>query len=198
MSTNKKMEWYERLVRPFEWGEIEVKVQAIKDNYAFPVAYFDARLVRRRLTEVFGPMGWTADFSPLFSGNQLAGVVCTLRCTTPTGELMERIDVGTPSAIEPVKGAYSDALKRAFAATGCDWLYDVSLGRHPYSGNKGRPFEEATLQRIRQVYEAQVEARVRAHPVVIVDPGTPEELELGTDALKERLGVRGDARGTHE
>lgn len=165
-----------KLQAPFDWADVQIKVQSVsKDKTkALPVIYFDSRAVRRRLNEVFGPDGWNADYrevyeeAPIFGkdgkvispqAKRLIGVVCKIEVRMPDGGRAVREDVGIPTDIEPIKGAYSDAIKRAFAAFGNDHLYHIELGWHPITDNKFRPFLPAVIDRIRKMYEEQVRAR---------------------------------------
>lgn len=188
---------WEKLREPFPFNEIEIKVQSVsKDKTkALPVAYFDARIVRRRLDEVFGPENWTAKHRELFEGPKIVGVVCELT-VFHDGKEVRREEVGVPSAIEPIKGAYSDAIKRAFAAFGNDHLYHIDLGWHPCQDNKFQPFNTATIKAIETRYKAQIEARKnRTVPEVSMEDEYNDETPAGTatrgvDAVKNRLGIK--------
>ena len=71
------------------------------------VGYIDARTCMDALDEL--DPNWSAlHGDPIIVGNELLGVPCALTVNGIT-----RSDVGMPSSQEPIKGAYSDALKRA-------------------------------------------------------------------------------------
>lgn len=70
--------------------------------------YVDARYVMERLDDAVGPFGWTDSYREVDNG-----VVCTISLTLDGEVWIPKSDVGTPSNIEPVKGKYSDAFKRA-------------------------------------------------------------------------------------
>jgi hypothetical protein len=200
--------WFEVVTRPFDWSEIEVKVQStngdkskgIPPTKALPVAYFDSRVVRRRLNEAFGPECWTAEHRELFDAQgRLVGVVCKLTCKVvdekgnPTATVV-REEVGVPSSIDPIKGAYSDSIKRAFAALGNDWLYDISLGWYPYTGKTYAPFAPEVLDKMREIYESQISREAREHPRVIAAPEEaerPEKPGRGVGAVLDRARKNG-------
>jgi hypothetical protein len=184
--------WFDVVTRPFAWGEIELMPKSLsKDKTkALAVAYFDARLVRRRLNEAFGPERWRALYTPITT-NGLIAVQCRLECDFDGGTVI-REEVGVPTDIEPVKGAYSDGIKRAFAALGNDWLYGLNLGWHPYTGKTSAPFETSVLDRIKRIYEEQVTMREREHPIVIALPEEPERAarpDKGVGAVLDKIPV---------
>lgn len=78
--------------------------------------YVDARAIMERLDDAVGPDNWSVSYAPSVVGT---GVECRLTVCGVT-----KADVGTTSDIEPEKGAYSDALKRAAVLFG--------IGRHLY------------------------------------------------------------------
>lgn len=211
---------FNRLQEPFSWDDIEIKVQSVSKNKdkAMPVAYMDARCVRRRLNEVFGHAGWTAQYRELYedqllwlrtkdgksqtqiAGKVLIGVVCKIVATLPDGTRVEREEVGLPTDIEPLKGAYSDSLKRAFAAFGNDHLYHINLGWWPITDNKFKPFAPATLTAIRGQYEKQIKERIATGAVQMAESFYDEEPPTngnGTKAAKvaEKLGAPRNGNG---
>lgn len=196
---SKKPYWFDVVTRPFEWSEIEIKVQSLnkEKTKALPVAYFDARVVRRRLNEAFGPENWSAEHREILDvQGRLVGVVCVLKCEIENGREVVRQDVGVPSAIDPIKGAYSDSLKRAFAALGNDWLYDINLGWHPYTQKSYKPFDDAILLKIRAIYEAQIDHRSKDNPIIVYAPDDGERAPRparGVRAILEKAGVNGEA-----
>jgi len=72
------------------------------------LSYVDARYVQDRLDEVVGPENWGTSFEDCNGG-----VRCTLSINVAGFGWVDKEDVGVPSNIEPVKGAHSDAFKRA-------------------------------------------------------------------------------------
>ncbi|MCA1570861.1 MAG: hypothetical protein LC798_11190 [Chloroflexi bacterium] len=71
------------------------------------LGYIDARTCMEAL-DALDPQWSAVHGDPIIIGDELIGVPCTV---TVNG--ISRSDVGMPSSQEPVKGAYSDALKRA-------------------------------------------------------------------------------------
>lgn len=109
-----EQEMFAQLRQPFTSGTIKWKIQTNpkeNDTFALCVAYIDARDVAARLNEVVG-INWESSYSDLilFSDDKKGewGVQCRLTVMGHT-----RTDIGTLPATEPLKGGYSDALKRA-------------------------------------------------------------------------------------
>jgi hypothetical protein len=74
------------------------------------LSYVDARYVQERLDEVVGPENWQTKFEDSMDGD---GIRCSLGILVEGRGWVWKTDVGVPSNIEPVKGAHSDAFKRA-------------------------------------------------------------------------------------
>jgi hypothetical protein len=182
-----------RLKEPFAWPDIEIKVQSYNDDKTrgAAVAYVDARAVRQRLNDVFQPHNWKPSHREIVQDGKVIGVVCKITITLPDGTTAEREDVGTPSSIEPIKGAYSDSIKRAFAAFGNDHLYHINLGWHPLTNKK---FAPAVVERIKAIYIAAVQQRMESQDAYIYEPedfyDEPEAAPKRTKADKvlEKLG----------
>lgn len=103
------------------------------------LSYIDARYLYDRLDECVGPTNWQDQFERDSAGNLRAGI----GILTDDGWVW-KWDTGTPSTMEPQKGEYSDALKRA----GVHWgigrdLYDSkpeASGPAPSrAGSRGAP-----------------------------------------------------------
>jgi len=92
------------------------------------VPYVKARAIQNRLDKVMGPEKWKAEYRPVASG----GFICRLSIEDPAwkreeGESLRWLskeDGASNTAVEPVKGGISNALKRAGNAWG--------IGRHLY------------------------------------------------------------------
>jgi hypothetical protein len=83
--------------------------------------YVDARFVMDRLDVMAGPQNWQTTYADVAGG----GVRCTLSIKV-MGAWIAKTDVGDASTIEPIKGAHSDALKRAAVQWGIARdLYDA-------------------------------------------------------------------------
>lgn len=105
-----EQELFARLRQPFNDDVIKWKIQINpkeNDTFALCVAYVDARDVAARLNEVVG-IAWESAFGDIITFGKDSGVQCRLTVLGHT-----RADIGTFSATEPLKGGYSDALKRA-------------------------------------------------------------------------------------
>jgi hypothetical protein len=109
-----------------------------KDNqrWAMLLGYIDSRLAMEKL-DLLDP-NWSSRMEPIMLGSE-AGVRCSLTVNGVTRE-----DVGTASNTEPLKGAFSDALKRAAVHHGIGReLYDLpSIGvkvEVRAGGKTGRP-----------------------------------------------------------
>lgn len=120
------------LAKPFEDHEIEWKIQnVIQNNYGktqyqgLGLGYIDARAIQRRLNEVCG-LAWSTKYNHYMLGNY--GVVeCTIGIFV-NGQWIYRTD-GVEleqGGIEPVKSAFSNALKRAAVHFGIGhFLYSI-------------------------------------------------------------------------
>ena len=95
-----------------------------------PLSYITARTVMNRLDQVAGPENWRDEYY-----ETERGVVCTLYLRID-GEWVGKSDVSDESNIEPEKGAYSGALKRAAVRWG--------IGRELYGD--GTAFEDEQPQ----------------------------------------------------
>jgi hypothetical protein len=100
--------------------------QASKDNTrALYIPYWDARVVARKLDDLFGAAGWTDAYRTVVIDSK-TGVECILTVKIDD-EWISKSDVGVPSNFEAVKGAYSDAFKRAAAKLGVGRnVYDIA------------------------------------------------------------------------
>lgn len=109
-------ELFLKLRQPFEDSALKWKVQTNPkegegDMFALCVAYIDARDVAARLNEVVG-INWESNFGDIISFTDGKKTEYGVRChLTVLGHT--RTDIGTLPATEPLKGGYSDALKRA-------------------------------------------------------------------------------------
>lgn len=101
--------------------EIDVRVGAIYKNGITLLLYKDARVDMNILDEIYGPYGWMRKHVKVDDV-----MFCELLVKDPeTGNWISKMDVGTPSYSEPLKGAASDAFKRA--AT------NLGIGRELYT-----------------------------------------------------------------
>ena len=102
----------QKLLAPFEAGEVKFKPAVVSGSRALALPYVDARVIQDRLDEVLGVAGWQDEYECLPDGS----VVCRLRLRLGH-RWITKMDVGGPSE-QPDEGdrrkaAFSDALKRA-------------------------------------------------------------------------------------
>ena len=113
------------LSNPFKPSDIEWRAgQFTKDgSKVMLLAYITSRAVMDRLDAVVGPENWCASYeaSPITNGLE-----CRLSIRMLNGEWVTKTDAAEPTQIESVKGAYSDALKRAAVQWGIGrYLYNL-------------------------------------------------------------------------
>jgi len=76
------------------------------------LSYVDARYVMDRLDDVVGPENWSTDQQMLVDGSVVTRLTIRVRDGSDS-HYVTKSDVGVPSTIEPMKGAFSDSFKRA-------------------------------------------------------------------------------------
>lgn len=121
-----------QLKNPFEAKFVKVRVGATNKDKTKGIAlfYLDSREVMKRLDEVCGLDGWASDKEAVTAGDKLVGVKCSLSIRMPYCDArgiekwVTRSDYGEPSMASPLKGASSDALKRA--------AVNFGIGRYLY------------------------------------------------------------------
>ncbi len=100
------------LAAPFDPSEVKFKPAVVSGARALALAYVDARVIQDRLDDVLGAANWQDNYKCLPDGS----VVCRLRLRLG-GEWITKVDVGGPSEQpdggDPMKAAFSDAMKRA-------------------------------------------------------------------------------------
>jgi hypothetical protein len=110
------------LKAPFPLSDIEFRAGAISEakKKVQALAYVTARGIMNRLDEVFGITGWYDSYEVMVSG-----VKCKL--TVQVGEnWITKEDAAPFTSYDPLKGGFSDALKRAAVKFGIGrYLYDL-------------------------------------------------------------------------
>lgn len=96
-------------IRLLKAEEIDVRVGAIYEKGITLLLYKDARVDMNILDETYGPMNWKRKH--VMYGDAMFCEV--LIKDESTGKWVSKMDLGTPSFSEPLKGASSDAFKRA-------------------------------------------------------------------------------------
>jgi len=112
----------EKLKEPFERKDIEFRVAKVskKTRKVMVLAYITSRAVMQKLDAVFGVDGWKDEYDVLHNG-----VICNLSVKM-NGEFITKQDAAPFTNIEALKGAFSDALKRAAVKFGVGrYLYQL-------------------------------------------------------------------------
>lgn len=108
-------------IRLLRADEIEVRVGAVYDSGITLLLYKDARVDMHILDEVFGYDNWARKH--IVFGDS---IFCEVKIRNKeTGEWIGKMDIGTPSYAEPLKGAASDSFKRA--------CVNIGIGRELYT-----------------------------------------------------------------
>ncbi|GAB3567179.1 hypothetical protein GCM10027578_17540 [Spirosoma luteolum] len=110
------------LTAPLTAHEVEWRVQSqTKDGQKIIVVpYITNRCVMQRFDEQFGWAGWQNEIKEIEGG-----FLCTITAILPGGEIVKKTDGASRTAVEPVKGGISDAMKRCAVQFGLGrGLYD--------------------------------------------------------------------------
>ena len=108
--------------------EIGYRAANFSDPNGKQLAYIDARYVMDVLDREVGPVNWSSSYVTNSDGS----VECTISVNLKGYGSISKTDVGVPSKIEPAKGAYSDAFKRAAVHFGIARdLYDERMSETP-------------------------------------------------------------------
>ncbi len=113
---------FDKLKIPFPPERISWRIGTLSKDKTkgMALAYIDARDVMERLDIVCGPAGWQCSY-PHAEGKTVCRI--SIKCD---GEWISKEDGSGDSDIEAVKGALSDAFKRAAVRWGIGrYLYDV-------------------------------------------------------------------------
>ena len=112
------------LTTPLTEQDIECRIGSVSAGKGFAVLlYKTARIDRKRLDDVYGPLGWQCKFY-----NDVAGLVVCRIGIKSQNEWIWKENVGVESQTEKEKGSYSDAFKRA----GFMWGIGVELYDTPF------------------------------------------------------------------
>lgn len=133
-----------RLAEPFPAEDIEWRVSRAgmgkKGVYCNCLAYITARAIQARLDEVCGPAGWRNEppqIHEIRTGVKMIVVGISIKVGD---EWVTKYDCSEPTNIEPAKGGFSGAMKRAGAQWGIGrYLYyiDEAFAETSESGGKG-------------------------------------------------------------
>ncbi len=115
-----------KLAEPFPLEDIEWRVSRAgmgqKGIFCMVLAYITARAIQKRLDDVCGPENWRNEEPRVIEINGKSAFACGLSILV--GEWVTKWDVAEPTNIEPAKGGWSGAMKRA----GAQW----GIGRYLY------------------------------------------------------------------
>ena len=126
---SREIKWLPKITTKKGPNKTRVNIERDGQRVAGCMAHIDARQVMTRLDEVVGAGQWEDAYQ---AAAIPGGVECALTVMGVT-----KTDVGTPSDQDPVKGAYSDALKRAAVKFGIGrHLYDIPTQWLPFDGWK--------------------------------------------------------------
>ena len=187
---------------PFTDNDIKWRVgRTSKDGKSVALlAYVDARTVCSKLDQICGIENWKVDYTPLGDDGS---VLCHLSINIEGTGWVTKTDIGSPSNVEPTKGAVSDAIKRASVVWG--------LGRHLYDlpdvwvkpivvkkneravyvkGQYAHPPTLASLQPLTDQQEmVRFEAAIRKEFRMTLDEAQEKASEMGMtlDTRKDRV-----------
>ena len=109
-----------QLQEPFPLKDLEFRVAKAVKRRVLILTYITSRAVMERLDSVFGIEGWQERYQILETG-----VTCTLSVNI-NEKIISKQDAAPFTKIEPLKGAYADALKRAAVKYGIGrYLYQL-------------------------------------------------------------------------
>lgn len=112
-----------KLAEPFPAGDIKWRVarSGLKDDgtaFCIVFAYITARAIQTRLDDVCGPANWqNTGLTVLELRPGIMAMQVGIRIKID-GEWITKYDVSEPTQIEPAKGGFSGAMKRAGSAWG--------------------------------------------------------------------------------
>lgn len=117
-----------QLKNPFDPRFVKIRIGATsKDKKkGIPLFYVDAREVMKRLDDVCGLDGWQRPEPTIVQGGCIQGIRIRMPYLDEEGKAVwiEKSDVGEVSKTSPLKGASSDAFKRA--------AVNFGIGRYLY------------------------------------------------------------------
>ena len=118
-----------KLTDPFPAEDIEWRVSRAGNSggkvFCLVLAYITARAIQKRLDDVCGPENWRLEEPRILDVNGKSAFACGISIRDlQTGEWITKWDVAEPTNIEPAKGGFSGAMKRA----GAQW----GIGRYLY------------------------------------------------------------------
>ncbi len=119
-----------KLADPFPEQDIEWRVSRAGisggKTFCLVLAYITARAIQKRLDDVCGPANWRLEEPRMLDVNGKSAFACgiSIRVGDDAKEWITKWDVSEPTNVEPAKGGFSGAMKRA----GAQW----GIGRYLY------------------------------------------------------------------
>lgn len=148
-----------KLAEPFPPDDIEWRISRAgmgkKGIYCHVLAYITARAIQQRLDEVCGPANWRNEPPQVI---QLQGNIVAMTggiSIKVGGEWITKWDVAEPTNIEPAKGGFSGAMKRAGAQWGIGrYLYylDEAFAEVSEEGSKGWVYSTLKTDEGKRIY----------------------------------------------
>ena len=140
-----------KLSEPFSESDIEWRVSRAGQGgggiFCMVLAYVTARAIQKRLDDVCGPENWRNEEPRVIEVNGKSAFVAGISIRIGD-EWVTKWDVAEPTNIEPAKGGWSGANKRAGAQWGCSrYLYylDETFADVETSKQTGRQWNYARL-----------------------------------------------------
>lgn len=121
---------YKALIEPFSYEDLEFRIQTYVEDQktAKILTYVDARAVQNRLDEVFGWENWFDNYTETNNSRE-NGMKCDLTVVY-NDRLVKKTGFAPYTAVEPLKGGESDALKRAAVKFGIGrYLYNLTTNK---------------------------------------------------------------------
>jgi hypothetical protein len=190
----------EKLKAPFHPDDLEVRVgmaTKAKDK-GMLLFYVTSRAIMDRLDEVVGPDRWFITYSPAVNDDKNQSVQANLTIIMDDGTHITKSDVGINSQTEPVKGGYSDSIKRAAVHWGMGrYLYNFPVIWHPLKDGRldfnttARTVVDANFSKLKEFmpegYQPGKPSADRTPPAAApkrdVNTYTPEERTKMRDAV---------------
>ena len=172
---------FEQLSAPFSIDEIEWRIGATSGDKSkgMALAYIDARAVMERLDKIVGPDKWQRRY-PFANGKTCCEIGIKL-----DNEWVWKSDGAGDTDHEGVKGAFSDAFKRAAVNWGIGrYLYDLDAPWVPIE-QKGRSYiiPPEGLKKLRQKYAQRImpimQMKAECNKLMRAVNDAPDEKSLG-------------------
>lgn len=180
-------------IRLLRADEIECRIGTVSEKGISLLLYKDARADMKILDEVFGPMNWQRKHE-VIGGN----LYCTVSVwDEEKKQWISKMDVGTESNTEKVKGCASDAYKRACFSWGIGReLYTapfiwISAGKTKIEKRQDGKFYTQDKFTVRDISYNEENRVITGLVIVNRDGNRVYELQAGKAAVSDQPEVRG-------